>query len=77
MYVCIRKIKNNRMTTVFIDSNSRTGRRLLRDIAQHPRIARIVDDPFERAWEDALSGDELVERTHRHIDELYARRSGK
>jgi hypothetical protein len=65
------------MTTVLIDSNSRTGRRLLRDIAQHPRIARIVDDSFEQAWEDALSGEELVKRTHRHIDERYAQSSGK
>jgi hypothetical protein len=32
------------MTTVIIDSSSRTGRRLLRDIAKHPRVARIVDD---------------------------------
>jgi hypothetical protein len=31
------------MTTVVIDNNSRTGRRLLRDIEKHPRIARIVD----------------------------------
>jgi hypothetical protein len=49
----------------------------LRDIAQYPRIARIVDDSFERAWEDALSGEELVKRTHRHIDERYAQSSGK
>ncbi|MDR3261101.1 MAG: hypothetical protein LBT78_04625, partial [Tannerella sp.] len=27
-----------------IDNNSRTGRRLLRDIEKHPRIARIVDE---------------------------------
>jgi hypothetical protein len=32
------------MTTVIIDNNSRTGRRILRDIAKHPRVARIVDD---------------------------------
>jgi hypothetical protein len=32
------------MTTVIIDNNSRTGRQLLRDIAKHPRVARIVDD---------------------------------
>jgi hypothetical protein len=32
------------MTTVIIDNNSRTGRRILRDIAKHPRVARVVDD---------------------------------
>jgi hypothetical protein len=32
------------MTTVIIDNSSRTGRRILRDIAKHPRVARIVDD---------------------------------
>jgi hypothetical protein len=32
------------MTTVIIDNNSHTGRRILRDIAKHPRVARIVDD---------------------------------
>ncbi|MDR1331094.1 MAG: hypothetical protein LBK07_03235 [Tannerella sp.] len=32
------------MTTVIIDNNSRTGRRLLKDIARHPRVARIVDE---------------------------------
>ncbi|MDR1331095.1 MAG: hypothetical protein LBK07_03240 [Tannerella sp.] len=32
------------MTTVIIDNNSRTGRRLLKDIARHPRVARIVND---------------------------------
>ncbi|MDR1221620.1 MAG: hypothetical protein LBL07_01900 [Tannerella sp.] len=32
------------MTTVIIDNNSSTGRRILRDIAKHPRVAQIVDD---------------------------------
>jgi hypothetical protein len=32
------------MTTVIIDSRSRTGRRILKDIAKHPRVAQIMDD---------------------------------
>ncbi|MDR1866254.1 MAG: hypothetical protein LBR08_11870 [Bacteroidales bacterium] len=60
------------MTTVMINDKSRIGRRLLKDIEQHPRVARIVDDAFEQDWRRAVSGDELVKRAHRHIDELYA-----
>jgi hypothetical protein len=35
------------MTTVIIDNNSRTGRKLLEDIEKHPRVARIVDNPLD------------------------------
>jgi hypothetical protein len=59
------------MTTVMIDNNSLTGRRLLKEIEKHPRIARVVDDTFEQDWNQAISGDELVKRVHNHIDELY------
>jgi hypothetical protein len=46
------------MTTVIIDSNSRTGRRILRDIAKHPRVARIVNDLDNRPL--PMPEDELV-----------------
>jgi hypothetical protein len=42
------------MTTVMIDNNSRIGRRLLKVIGQHPRIARVVDDAFEQDWNQAI-----------------------
>jgi hypothetical protein len=59
------------MTTVIIDNKSRTGRRLLRDIEKHPRIARIVDhtplpvpeeelislEQFKKNFEDAILED--------------------
>ncbi|MDR1221607.1 MAG: hypothetical protein LBL07_01835 [Tannerella sp.] len=51
------------MTTVIIDNNSRTGRRILRDIAEHPRVARIVDEqgntPLSTAEDAILSPDEF------------------
>jgi hypothetical protein len=31
------------MTTVIIDSKSRTGRRLLKDIGKHPRVAKVIN----------------------------------
>ena len=66
------------MTTVVINNNSRTGKQLLRNIAKHPRVAWFVGDTndnvqFEKDWENAISGDELVKRVHCHIDELYDR----
>ncbi|MDR1602301.1 MAG: hypothetical protein LBS42_07735 [Tannerella sp.] len=51
------------MTTVIINNNSRTGRRLLRDIAKHPRVARIVDEqdnmPLSLLEDTFLSPDEF------------------
>jgi hypothetical protein len=51
------------MITVIIDNNSHTGRRLLRDIAKYPRVARIVDEQGDTLLsmpEDAvLSPDEF------------------
>jgi hypothetical protein len=51
------------MTTVIIDNNSRTGCRLLRDIAKYPRVARIVDEqdntPLSMPEEASLSPDEF------------------
>jgi hypothetical protein len=51
------------MTIVIIDNNSRTGRRLLRDIARHPRVARIIDEqdnaPLSMPEEAILSPDEF------------------
>jgi hypothetical protein len=32
-----------------------------------------ADIQFERDWQNAISGDELVKRVHRHIDQLYAK----
>jgi hypothetical protein len=54
------------MTTVIIDNNSRTGRRLLRDISKYPHVARIVDEqgntPLSMPPEDAfLSTNEFGE----------------
>jgi hypothetical protein len=51
------------MTTVIIDNSSRTGRRILRDIAKHPRVARIVDEqgntPLSIPEDAFLSPDEF------------------
>ena len=27
---------------------------------------------FETQWQKSISGDELVQRVHKHIDEIYA-----
>jgi hypothetical protein len=41
---------------------------LLRDT----HLPVTADIQFERDWQNAISGDELVKRVHRHIDQLYA-----
>ena len=28
---------------------------------------------FESKWQNSISGDEFVQRVHKHIDEIYAR----
>jgi hypothetical protein len=35
-------------------------------------FACVADIQFERDWQNAISGDELVKRVHHHIDQLYA-----
>jgi hypothetical protein len=50
------------MTTVIIDNNSRTGRRLLKDIAKHPRVARIINGmntPLSTSEEEPVSLEEF------------------
>ncbi len=43
------------------------------------RLGRTVPDEelddflFEKDWQNAISGDEFVKRTHQHIDELYSK----
>jgi hypothetical protein len=55
------------MTPVTTGDASRAGRKPLKDIENHPRMALIADDEFEQDWNHAISGDELVQRVHRHI----------
>jgi hypothetical protein len=62
------------MTTVVIDSKSRTGRKLLRDIEKHPRVARIVDSapdntPLPIPEEELLSLEEFKKHFEKRIYE--------
>jgi hypothetical protein len=41
-------------------------------LSQDMRLPVIADIQFERDWQNAISGDELVKRVHHHIDQLYA-----
>ena len=61
------------MTLVTVNDNSRTGRKLPGNSGKYPHVAPAVDDEFEQDWNHAISGNELIRRVHRHIDELYAR----
>jgi hypothetical protein len=61
------------MTSVIVNDSSRTGHKLLKGSGKYPRMALTVDDEFEQDWSQAISGNELIQRVHRHIDELYAR----
>jgi hypothetical protein len=61
------------MIPVVANDNSRAGRKLPRDAGKYPHEALTVDDEFEQDWHYAISGNELVQRVHSHIDELYAR----
>ncbi|MDH6304362.1 hypothetical protein M2459_001095 [Parabacteroides sp. PF5-5] len=52
------------MTTVIIDNKSRIGRKLLKEIEKHPRVAHIVSDerdktPLPVPEEDLISLDEF------------------
>jgi hypothetical protein len=53
------------MTTVMIDNDSRIGRRLLKDIAWHPRIARIV----ENGMNVSMSPPDFSEQFRKNFDE--------
>ncbi|MDR0835634.1 MAG: hypothetical protein LBN11_03510 [Tannerella sp.] len=61
------------MTTVIIDNKSRTGRRLLKDIERHPRIAQIVDErdntPLPVPEEELISLQEFKEHFEKRIFE--------
>jgi hypothetical protein len=61
------------MTTVIIDNSSRTGRRILRDIAKHPRVARIVNDldnmPLPVPEDELLSLEEFKAHFEKRIFE--------
>ncbi|MDR1676358.1 MAG: hypothetical protein LBR86_07825 [Tannerella sp.] len=61
------------MTTVIINNNSRTGRRILRDIAKHPRVARIVNDldntPLPVPEDELLSLEEFKAHFEKRIFE--------
>jgi len=62
------------MTTVIINSKSRTGHRLLNDIKKHPRIARIVNDDLDKTplpvpEEELVSLEEFKEYFEKRIEE--------
>ena len=44
------------------------------DFAVRQRVdIRDNDLLFETKWQNSISGEELVRRVHKHIDEIYAR----
>ncbi len=61
------------MVTVVINDKSRIGRRLLKDIKKHPRIARVVDDsddtPLPIPIEETISLEEFKEHFEKRIYE--------
>ncbi len=58
------------MTTVIINDKSRTGRRLLKDIEKHPRVAQIVDDePLPFPEEELISQEEFKEHLEKRAYE--------
>jgi hypothetical protein len=61
------------MTPVIINDNPRTARKLPSNSGKYQRVALTTDDEFERDWNHAISGNELVQRVHQHIEDLYAR----
>jgi hypothetical protein len=49
------------MTTVIINDNSRIGRRLLKDIEKHPRVAKVVDKKtFDEDCRHALTPEQFM-----------------
>jgi hypothetical protein len=53
------------MTTVMIDNNSLTGRRLLKEIKKHPRVAKVVDNDTNKL----LSSPNLLRQFKKTFDE--------
>lgn len=37
----------------------------------------VVSDSFEEDWKKGISGEEVLKRVHKHIDDLYASRAKK
>jgi hypothetical protein len=50
------------MTTVMIDNKSLTGRRLLKEIEKHPRVAKVVDNKknFDEDCRNALTPEQFM-----------------
>jgi hypothetical protein len=60
------------MRSVTVNGNSRTECKLPSNREKYPRTTLTVDDEFEQDWNHAISGDELVQHVHQHIEDLYA-----